>query len=143
MKKLMIEGSQLRGNDIDAGILWRPDDAFAQVLGAKRGGHVRRVGFGPTLSGNCVRSMDDSTPHPTSTATDQKVIELTSQVEEMKEKCAHYDVEMKEKCAHYDAEMRSMRRMMTSLFTSFHSLSTVRRFNTKYVHFCSCLYGDW
>ena len=143
MKKLMTEGSQLQGNDIDAGILWRPDDAFAQVLGAERGGRVRGVGFGPTPSGNRARSMDDSTPHPTSSATDQKVIELTAQVEEMKEKCARYDAEMKEKCAHYDAEMRSMRRMLTSLFPSFPSLSTVRSLNTKYVHFCSCLYGDW
>ena len=132
MKKLMTEGSQLQGNDIDAGILWRPDDAFAQVLSAERGGRVRGVGFGPTPSGNRARSMDDSTPHPTSSATDQKVIELTAQVEEMKEKCAHYD-----------AEMRSMRRMLTSLFPSFPSLSTVRSLNTKYVHFCSCLYGDW
>ena len=132
MKKLMTEGSQLQGNDIDAGILWRPDDAFAQVLGAERGGSVRGVGFGPTPFGNRARSMDDSTPHPTSSATDQKVIELTAQVEEMKKKCAHYD-----------AEMRSMRRMLTSLFPSFPSLSTVRSLNTKYVHFCSCLYGDW
>ena len=132
MKKLMTEGSQLQGNDIDAGILWRPDDAFAQVLGAERGGRVRGVGFGPTPSGNRARSMDDSTPHPTSSATDQKVIELTAQVEEIKETCAHYDV-----------EMRSMRRMLTSLFPSFPSLSKVRSLNTKYVHFCSCLYGDW
>ena len=132
MKKLMTEGSQLRGNDIDASILLWPDDAFAKVLGAERGGRVRGVGFGPTPSGNCVRSMDDSTPHPTSTATNQKVIELTAQVEEMKEKYAHDD-----------AEMRSMRRMLTSKFPPFPSLSTVRSLNTKYVHFCSCLYGDW
>ena len=78
MKQLMTEGSQLQGNDIDVGILWQPDDAFAQVLGAKRGGHVRGVGFGPTPFGNHARSMDDSTPHPTSTTTDQKVIELTA-----------------------------------------------------------------
>ena len=122
----------MQGNDIDAGILWRPDDAFAQVLSAERGGRVRGVDFGPTPSGNRARSMDDSTPHPTSFATDQKVIELTAQVEEMKEKCAHYD-----------AEMRSMRSWVTSLFPSFPSLSTVRSLNTKYVHFCSCLYGDW
>ena len=128
----MTEGSQLQGNDIDAGILWRPDDAFAQVLGAERGGRVRGVGFGPTPSGNRARSMDDSTPHPTSSATDQKVIELTAQVEEMKEKCAHYD-----------AEMRLMWRMLTSLCPLFPSLSMVRSLNTKYVHFCSCLFGDW
>ena len=50
MKHLMTEGSQLRGNDIEAGILWQPDDAFAQVLGAERSGRVKGVGFGPTPS---------------------------------------------------------------------------------------------
>ena len=132
MEELMAIGSQLQGQDIKASILWQPDDAFAQVLGAERDCRVRGVGFGPTPSGNHARSMDDSTPHPTFTATDQKVIELTAQVEKMKEKCAHYD-----------AEMRSIRTMLTSLFPLFPSLSTVRSLNTKYVHFCSCLYGDW
>ena len=87
--------------------------------------------------------MDDSTPPPTSTAIDQRVTELSTQVEEMKEKCVRYDAEMKEKCAHYDAEMRLMWRMLTSLCPSFPSLSMVRSLNTKYVHFCSCLFGDW
>ena len=90
-------------------------------------------------------SMDNSTPPPTSTTTDQRVIELSTQVEEMKEKCVRYDVEMKEKCvcyyaemkekcAYYDAEMRLMRRMLTSLYPSFPNLSTVRSLNAKYVH---------
>ena len=78
MKQLMTEGSQLQGNDIEAGILWQPHDAFGQVIGAKRGGHVRGVGFGPTPSGNRARSMDDNTPPPTSTTTDQRVIELST-----------------------------------------------------------------
>ena len=132
MKQLMTEGSQLRENDIEAGILWQPDDAFGQVIDAERGGRVIRVGFGPTPSSNCARSMDDSTPPPTSTTTDQRVIELSTQVEAMKEKCARYD-----------AEMRLMRRMLTSPCPSFPSISMVRSLNTKYVHFCSCLYGDW
>ena len=132
MKQLMIEGSQLRGNDIEAGILWQPDDAFRQVIGAERGGRVRGVGFGPTPSSNRARSMDDSTPPPTSIATDQRVIELSTQVEALKEKCTRYD-----------AEMRLMRKMLTSLCPSFPSMSMVRSLNTKYVHFCSCLYGDW
>ena len=132
MKQLMTEGSQLRGNNIEAGILWQPDNAFGQVIDAERGGRVRGVGFSPTPSGNRATSMNDSTPPPTSTATDQRVIELSTQVEATKEKCASYDV-----------GMRLMRRMLTSLCPSFPSMSMVRSLNTKYVHFCSCLYGDW
>ena len=131
MKQLMTKGSQLWGNNIEAGILWQPDDAFGQVIDAERGGHVRGVGFGPTPSGNRARSMNDSTPPPTSTATNQRVIELSTQVEAMKEKCARYD-----------AGMRLMQRMLTSLCPSFPSMSMLRSLNTKYVHFCSCLYGD-
>ena len=132
MKELMTGGSQLRGNDIEGGILWQPDDAFGQVIGAERGGRVRGVGFGPTPSGNRARSMNDSMPPPTSTATDHRFIELSNQLEAMKEKCARYD-----------AEMRLMRKVLTSLCPSFPSISMVRSLNTKYVHFCLCLYGDW
>nr|POF20547.1 hypothetical protein CFP56_51944 [Quercus suber] len=107
MKELMTKGSQLQGNDIEAGILWQPDDAFGQVIGAERRGCVRGVGFGRTPSGNRARSVDDSTPPPTSIAIDQRVIELSTQVEEMKEKCNRYE-----------AEMRLMRRVLTSLFPS-------------------------
>lgn len=125
MKQLMATGSQLQGNDIEAGILWQPDDAFGQVIGAERGGRVRGVGFGPTPSGNRARSMDDSTPPPTSIATDQRVMELSTQVEAMKEKCTRYDA--------LEAEMRLMRRVLTRLCPSFPSLSMVRNLNTKYV----------
>ncbi|XP_075640169.1 uncharacterized protein LOC142611904 [Castanea sativa] len=92
-----------------------PDDAFGQVIGAERGGRVRGVGFGPTPSGNRARSMDDSTPPPTSIATDQRVMELSTQVEAMKEKCTRYDA--------LEAEMRLMRRVLTRLCPSFPSLS--------------------
>ena len=78
MKQLMIEGSQLWGNDIKAGILWQPDDAFGQVINAERGGCVIRVGFSLTPSSNCARSMDDNMPPPTSTTTDQRVQELST-----------------------------------------------------------------
>ena len=117
----MTEGSQLQGNDIEAGILWQPDDAFGQVIGGERGGRVRGLGFGPTPSGNRVRSMDDSMPPPTSIATDQRVIELSTQVEAMQEKCTCYEV-----------EMRLMRRMLTQLCPSFPSMSMARSLNAKY-----------
>ena len=135
MKKIMTEGSQLQGNDIEAGILWQPDDAFGQVIGAERSGCIRGLGFGPTPSGNRVRSMDGSTPPPTSTAIDQRVMELTNQVEAMKEKYTRYDA--------LEAQVQLMQRMLTQLYPSFPSMSMVSNLNTKYVHFCSCLYGDW
>ncbi|XP_030950205.1 uncharacterized protein LOC115974128 [Quercus lobata] len=115
MKRLMTEGSQLQGNNIEAGILWQPDDAFGQVIGAKRGGRVRGLGFGPTPSGNRVRSMDDSTPPPTFIATDQRVIELSTQVEAMKEKYTRYDA--------LEAQVQLMRRLLTRLYPSFPSMS--------------------
>ncbi|KAL0011290.1 hypothetical protein SO802_006398 [Lithocarpus litseifolius] len=58
--------------------------------------------------------MDDSMPPPTSTATDERVIELSTQVEAMKEKCARYD-----------AEMRLIRKVLTSLCPSFPSMPLV------------------
>ena len=128
MKRLMTEGSQLQGNNIEAGILQQPDNAFGQVIDAERGGCVRGLGFGPTPSGNRARSMDDSTPPPTSTATDQRVIELSTQVEAMKEKCTRYDA--------LEAQVQLMRRMLTQLYPSFPSMSMVSSLNTKYVHFC-------
>ena len=135
MKRLMTEGSQLQGNDIEVGILWQPNDAFGQVIDAERGDRVRGLGFGPTPSGNRARSMDDSTPPPTSTATDQSVIKLSTQVEAMKEKCTRYDA--------LDAQVQLMQRMLTRLCPSFPSMSMVSSLNKKYVHFYSCLYGDW
>ena len=100
----------------------QPNDAFGQVIGAERGGRVRGVGFGPTPSGNRARSMDDSTPPLTSTETDQRVIELFTQVEAMQEKCTRYEV-----------EMRLMRRMLTQLCPSFPNMSMARSLNAKYV----------
>ena len=125
MKELMATGSQLQGEDINAGILWQPNNAFGQVISLERGGRVKGVGFGPTPSGNCARSMDDCMSPPTSTATDQRVMELSTQVEAMKEKCTRYDA--------IEAKVRLMRRMLSQLYPSFPTMSMVRSLNTKYV----------
>ena len=80
--------------------------------------------------------MDDSTPPPTSTTTDQRVIELFTQVEAMQEKCTRYEV-----------EMRLMRRMLTQLCPSFPSMPMARSLNAKYVvchmyqiYACVCMF---
>ena len=123
MRELMAMGSQLQGDNIEVGILWQPNDAFGQVIGAERGGHVRGVGFGPNPFGNCVSSMDDITPPPTSNTTDQRVKELFAQVEAMKEKCTRYDA--------IEIEVWLMRRMLTQMYPSFPTISTVRSLNYK------------
>ena len=62
MRELMATGSQLQGDNIEAGVLWQLDNAFGQVIGPKRGGRIRGLGSGPTPSGNRASSMDYSTP---------------------------------------------------------------------------------
>ena len=68
------------GEASEGGVLWQPDDAFAQVMGVEKGGHVQGVGFGPTPSGTHTRNMEVYTPPSTSTIIDQKVKELTTEV---------------------------------------------------------------
>ena len=67
--------------------------------------------------------MDDITPPPTSTTTDQRVKELFAQVEAMKEKCTRYDA--------IEAKVRLMRRMLSQLYPSFPTMSMVRSLNYK------------
>ena len=88
MKKLLASRSQLQGEVSEGGILWRPNDAFAQVMGAERGGLVQRASFGPTLFGMHTRNMEDYTPPLTSTAIDQRVKELTAEAVELRENCS-------------------------------------------------------
>ena len=62
MRELMATGSQLQGDNIEAGVLWQLDNAFGQVIGPERGGRIRGLGSGPTPSGNRASSMDYSMP---------------------------------------------------------------------------------
>ena len=80
MRELLASGSQLQGEAGEGGVLWRFDDAFAQVMGVERGGRVQGAGFGPTPSGTHMRNVEDCTPPSTSTAIDQRFKELTAEV---------------------------------------------------------------
>ena len=40
MKELLASRSQLQGEASERGVLWRPDDAFAQVMCAEKDGRV-------------------------------------------------------------------------------------------------------
>ena len=60
-------------------------------MGVERGGRVRGLGFGLTPSGTHVRIMKDYMPPLTSTATDLRVNELTTEIAKLKEKCSIVD----------------------------------------------------
>lgn len=80
MKELLVARSQLQGEASEGGVLWRADDAFAQVMGPKRGGHVRGVGFGTTLFGTHTRIIENCTPPSASTAKNQRIKEITTEI---------------------------------------------------------------
>ena len=69
MNEILNNGGSLQGEH-HTGILWFTNDAFAQVMGKERCGHVRGVGFGPTPTGRsganlpCLTGPSSSeTPH--------------------------------------------------------------------------------
>ena len=52
MKELLVEPSnQLQSSNTSGSIAWSTDDVFAKVMGKEHKGHIRGVGFGPSLSG--------------------------------------------------------------------------------------------
>nr|XP_023922827.1 uncharacterized protein LOC112034251 [Quercus suber] len=58
MQELLNAGTQLIGESSHGGgVLWAPDDAFAQVMGQERNGRVRGVGFRPTPSGRKAKDV--------------------------------------------------------------------------------------
>ena len=118
MKEVLALGSQLQGEVDEGGILWWLDDAFAHVMG---GGHVWGVGFGPTPFGTHMRNMEDCMPPPTSTATDQRVKELTTEVVELREKCSCVES--------LKAEVMMMRKIFSQLNPVF-TISHVKSLNS-------------
>ena len=69
------------------------------------------VGFGLTPSDTHTRNVEDCTPSPTSTTTNQRVKELVAEVVELREKC--YCVES------LKAEVMMMRKMFSQLKPMF------------------------
>ncbi|KAL0011155.1 hypothetical protein SO802_006263 [Lithocarpus litseifolius] len=82
MQELLNAGTQLIGESSHGGgVLWAPDDAYAQVMEKERHGRVRGVGFGPTPSSRKAKDvlLDSTTPRQ-SYASDQRVVELEDQI---------------------------------------------------------------
>ena len=74
MNEILNKGGSLQG-ERHAGILWSTDDAFAQVMGKERCGHVRGVGFGPTPIGRSGANLPCLTG-PSSSETAHQMTEL-------------------------------------------------------------------
>ena len=74
MNEILNKGGSLQGEH-HARILWSTDDAFAQVMGKKRCGRVRGVGFGPTPIGRSGANLPCLTG-PSSSETAHRMIEL-------------------------------------------------------------------
>ena len=82
MQELLNAGTQLIGESSHSGgVLWAPDNAYAQVMGQERHGCVRGVGFGPTPFGRKAKDvLSNSTTLQQSYASDQRVVELEDQI---------------------------------------------------------------
>ena len=79
------------------------------------------VGFGLTPSNTYTRNMEDYTPPPTSTATNQRVKELTAEVVEMRKKC---------RCVKsLKIEVMVMRKMFSQLKPMF-TISQIKSLNS-------------
>ena len=132
------QGIQLQG-EIGNGILWSNDDAYAQAMGhPERLGRVRGVGFGITPSGRSATNYSQFTSTSLSSRTHQRMSELETSHEELREQLAQSREELvkhREEVAQSEARHREelaqsearhqaqMAKMMTSMRGMFEQLS--------------------
>ncbi|KAL0001559.1 hypothetical protein SO802_015340 [Lithocarpus litseifolius] len=104
MTAILNNGCTLHGERRD-GILWAKDDAFAQVIGAKRSGRVRGVGFGPTPSGRSGSNLPCYTSTPlSSTETANRMTSLENSHQSLRDELAQSEQRHKEEVAEIHAK---------------------------------------
>ncbi|XP_030945976.1 uncharacterized protein LOC115970486 [Quercus lobata] len=141
MAALLNEQDIRLHGEIGNGILWSNDDAYARVIGRpERAGRVRGVGFGITPSGRNARNASQftSTSTPSSSRTHERMLELETSHEELREALAKSREELaicREEVAQSEARHREelaqsevrhqarMVEMMASMKTMFAALS--------------------
>ena len=141
MAALLNEQDIRLHGEIGNGILWSNDDAYARVMGCpERPGRVRGVGFGITPSGRSARNASQftSTSTPSSSRTHERMSELETSHEELREALAQSREELaicrgevaqsetrhREELAQSEARHQArMSEMMASMKTMFASLS--------------------
>ena len=65
--------NQLQSSNTSGSIAWASDDVFAKVMGKKCKGHIRGIGFDPSLSGWSSKSALTDLQIPSSQAKDDEV----------------------------------------------------------------------
>ena len=89
MTALLNDQSVRLQGGIGNGILWSNDDVYAQVMGhPERSGRVRGVGFGITPSGRSATNKSQFVLTPSSSRGHQRMLELETSHEELKEQLA-------------------------------------------------------
>ena len=125
------QGIQLQG-EIGNGILWSNNDAYTWVMGCpKRLGCVHGVGFGITPSERNGTNYSQFTSTPSSSRTHQRMSELETSHEELREKLAQSREELAKSEARHREELvqsearhqAQMVEMMTSMRGMFEQLS--------------------
>ena len=104
MTKILNKEGSLQG-ELRKGILWSKNDAFAQVMGAKRCGRVRGVGFGPTPSGRSGSNLSCYTlTPPLSSETTHRMTELENSHQTLRDQLAQSKQRHQEKIAELHAQ---------------------------------------
>ncbi|XP_030924792.1 uncharacterized protein LOC115951783 [Quercus lobata] len=114
-KELLAEPSnQLQSSDISGSIAWAPDDVFAKVMGKECKGRIRRVGFGPSLSGRSSKSALTDLQIRSSQERDDEVAQLKASLANMQEKLSSFE-EMKERLSQFEEMEKRMAHMLQQM----------------------------
>ncbi|XP_075665970.1 uncharacterized protein LOC142635752 [Castanea sativa] len=115
MKELLADPSnQLQLSNTSGSIAWSLDDVFAKVMGKERQGHIRGLGFGPSLGGRSSKSALTNIQIQSSQARDNEVAQLKASLATMEEKLACF-YEMKEKLSQFEDMEQRMARMLQQM----------------------------
>ncbi|KAL0011884.1 hypothetical protein SO802_006992 [Lithocarpus litseifolius] len=101
-------GMRLQGEP-SSGVLWSKDDAYAQVFGPKRVGHVRGVGLGITPSGRSATNASQFTSTPSlPSRTVQRISELENHSSRVTEQLAQVQEQLAQSEARHQEQLSSI-----------------------------------
>ena len=115
MKDLLDDSSNhLQSSDATGSLVWSTEDVFAKVMGKKRKGRIRGVGFGPSPSGRSSKSALTNIEIHSSQARDNEVAQPKASLATMQDKLESFD-EMKERLSQFEEMEQRMARMFQQM----------------------------
>ncbi|KAK9984110.1 hypothetical protein SO802_033635 [Lithocarpus litseifolius] len=125
MTELLNDPSIRLQGEIDRGILWSNNDAYARVMSRpERPGRVRGVGFGITPSGRNATNLLQFASTPSSSGTTLRISELETNYEQLKEQVAQSEARHREELAQSEARhQQQMADVMTSVRDMINQIS--------------------